>query len=437
MKINYLPISTITVAFLFYCLVISSNNHAYSAQESITISTDKTSYRYGDSYTFSGKVNPVVQNQLVSIEILHPSYPHPELISLVPNANGSYSHTIPLALKAIPSGNFSIIASYAGARNQTTFGYVGSGCSPQNSFPVPFIHGMPADNPRIVDPFGNAITDAVKAGQQIQITADLANGQDCVEPFVYIVQIQDSKGVTQSLSWITGTLAVGQSLNPAQSWTPQYDGAYTAQIFTWDSLDNPNALAPPMSVSFVVNQNPNFTQSSPILPKISSPCNAGFIHVIKKENNSTACITSNTANILLDRGWAEPITGGITQTNDMQNTKNYDPFGITALVIYSPPQVCLSNGCPPNNFYLKINSNSTAYLIGYNICDGGSCAKSNGLSISLPTNMGLKPDYQMIGLPVNLQWHDGDLTNIQIEISPTPDNKTGLLLDIGNSTIVP
>ena len=117
---------------------------------------------------------------------------------------------------------------------------------------VPPLERAPASNPRIVDSFGNAITGAVKSGQQIQITADLTNGQDRDQPFAYLVQIQDANGVTVSLSWITGTLTAGQSLNPAQSWTPQSSGTYTAQIFVWQSIDNPNALSPPLSTTINV-----------------------------------------------------------------------------------------------------------------------------------------------------------------------------------------
>ncbi len=117
---------------------------------------------------------------------------------------------------------------------------------------VPPLERAPATNPRIVDSFGNAINGTVKVGQQIQVTADLANGQNRDQPFAYLVQIQDANGVTVSLSWITGTLSAGQSLNPAQSWTPSSAGTYTAQIFVWQSIDNPNALSPPLSTTINV-----------------------------------------------------------------------------------------------------------------------------------------------------------------------------------------
>ena len=235
---------------ILLCLFISPH-YIYSVPESLTISTDKTSYHYGDRYTISGQVNPVMPNQQIFIEILHTSYPHPELISLEPNSNGIYSQTLPLTLNAIPSGNFSIIASYAGAKNQTTFSYVGPGCN-TDFFPSGPLNRGAANNPRIVDPSRNAVIGPVKVGQQIQITANLANGRDCIIPFVYIVQIQDSNGVTQSLSWIVGTLGINQSFNPGQSWIPIALGTYVAQIFIWSSLDNPNALAPPMSTTIDV-----------------------------------------------------------------------------------------------------------------------------------------------------------------------------------------
>jgi len=116
---------------------------------------------------------------------------------------------------------------------------------------VPPLERAPASNPRIVDAFGNEL-DEVNVDQQVQITADLANGQDRDQPFAYLVQIQDEDGVTVALSWITGSLAPGQTLNPAQSWTPTSQGTYNVQLFVWESVDNPDALSPPVSTEIAV-----------------------------------------------------------------------------------------------------------------------------------------------------------------------------------------
>ena len=117
---------------------------------------------------------------------------------------------------------------------------------------VPPLERAPAANPRAVDAFGNAL-DSICVDQQVQITADLANGQDREQQFAYIVQIQDGNGVTVGLAWITGTLAPGQSFSPALSWIPTAPGTYTASVFVWESIDNPTALSPPVQQTIIVN----------------------------------------------------------------------------------------------------------------------------------------------------------------------------------------
>ncbi|TSA17412.1 MAG: hypothetical protein D4R72_04790 [Nitrosopumilales archaeon] len=117
--------------------------------------------------------------------------------------------------------------------------------------PIASLEQVNSSNPRIVDSLGNAITTA-KVNQQILIEADLKNMQQRDQPFAYLVQIEDSSGVTLSLSWITGTLTGDQFLNLAESWLPPSSGKYTAQIFVWQSLSEPNALSPPLSTTIIV-----------------------------------------------------------------------------------------------------------------------------------------------------------------------------------------
>jgi hypothetical protein len=115
---------------------------------------------------------------------------------------------------------------------------------------VPPLERAPAANLRTVDAFGNSL-DAVSVDQQVQLTADLSNGQDKEQAFAYLVQVQNESGVTVSLAWITGSLSAGQSFSPALSWIPTEAGSYTATAFVWESVDNPTALS--SSVSTTVN----------------------------------------------------------------------------------------------------------------------------------------------------------------------------------------
>ena len=115
----------------------------------------------------------------------------------------------------------------------------------------PPLERAPAANARVVDAFGSSIAE-VSVGQQVQIAADVSNGQSSDQAFAYLVQVQDGAGVTVSLAWITGSLTGGQSMSPALSWTPGDSGTYTATVFVWESVDNPTALSPTTSVSIDV-----------------------------------------------------------------------------------------------------------------------------------------------------------------------------------------
>ena len=90
--------------------------------------------------------------------------------------------------------------------------------------------------------------------QQVQIVADLTNSQDRIQNFAYIVQIEDDEGVSISLAWITGALSPNQRLSPALSWTPDESGMYTAEIFVWESITNPDALSPPLHLEIEVRE---------------------------------------------------------------------------------------------------------------------------------------------------------------------------------------
>ena len=117
---------------------------------------------------------------------------------------------------------------------------------------VPPLERVPATNLRIVDAFGNSL-DTVSVDQQVQISADIANGQDRDQPFAYLVQVQDADGVTVELDWIASTLVAGQASSQASSWTPAAAGAYTITAFVWESTDNPTALSPPVEITVNVN----------------------------------------------------------------------------------------------------------------------------------------------------------------------------------------
>ncbi len=90
--------------------------------------------------------------------------------------------------------------------------------------------------------------------EQIMIMADISNNQDVQQNFAYITQVKNDKDVVISLSWLTGSLSPRQSFSPAQSWIPNESGNYHIQVFVWESIDNPEALSPPLSMTVYVRE---------------------------------------------------------------------------------------------------------------------------------------------------------------------------------------
>ncbi len=90
--------------------------------------------------------------------------------------------------------------------------------------------------------------------EQIMIMADISNNQDVQQNFAYNTQVKNDKDVVISLSWLTGSLSPRQSFSPAQSWIPNESGNYHIQVFVWESIDNPEALSPPLSMTVNVRE---------------------------------------------------------------------------------------------------------------------------------------------------------------------------------------
>jgi len=91
--------------------------------------------------------------------------------------------------------------------------------------------------------------------EQIMIMTDISNNQDIQQNFAYLTQVKNDDQLVISLSWLTGSLSPRQMFSPAQSWTPTESGIYHIQIFVWESITNPEALSPPLSMTVNVSDH--------------------------------------------------------------------------------------------------------------------------------------------------------------------------------------
>lgn len=147
-------------------------------------------------------------------------------------------------------------------------------------------HCSMPQNPEIFDTMGHRINGSATTGHQIQIAAYMTNDRDTNETFAYLGFIRDVNGITLSLSWITGILTPYQSLHPAQLWAPMHSGTYTAEIFFWSSLTNPNYIQPPASTPIYV-------------------CDAGLVAVMTIPGNSLDCVRPDAAQKLVEQRHGE------------------------------------------------------------------------------------------------------------------------------------
>lgn len=121
------------------------------------------------------------------------------------------------------------------------------------SFAVSGVERADLTNARLVNSFGQPLSQNINTNQQVQISADITNRQPGPTSFVYIVEVMDSNKITQKLTWISGNLNSQQTFSPAISWFADQPGTYTAVIYVWDSIPDANALSRPLELKFIVS----------------------------------------------------------------------------------------------------------------------------------------------------------------------------------------
>ncbi len=84
---------------------------------------------------------------------------------------------------------------------------------------------------------------SVEQGQPVQLQSEVSNTGTRDQPFLYIVQIKDSKGKVIFLNFIQGTMPTGKSIPIGIQWVPENFGVYTVEVFTWESWDKPTPLS--------------------------------------------------------------------------------------------------------------------------------------------------------------------------------------------------
>jgi hypothetical protein len=102
------------------------------------------------------------------------------------------------------------------------------------------------------DVSGGTISNIVE-GQQVVLTTTINNNLDDDLPFVALIEVRDSSGITVYLAWQTGTLDAGDRTEVGLSWTPEDSGDYQVRTFVISNLNNPQVLSQVMTSNITVN----------------------------------------------------------------------------------------------------------------------------------------------------------------------------------------
>lgn len=111
--------------------------------------------------------------------------------------------------------------------------------------------GVSVGEPRVTDAAGMPVA-RVSPGETVLITSAITGGPSADQPYVHIVRVDDSAGVTQSVTWSPGTVFAGGAGVLSAAWTPARAGEYEATVLVWESVDRPVALAPKSTVRVAV-----------------------------------------------------------------------------------------------------------------------------------------------------------------------------------------
>jgi len=98
-------------------------------------------------------------------------------------------------------------------------------------------------SPRLADFRSNTISENVIVNQLVVITADITNGQEVTQDFVYIVQIKDSQNIILYLNFFKAEVTPTKTFSPGVSWTPNISGKFVVEIYVWESFENPEPLS--------------------------------------------------------------------------------------------------------------------------------------------------------------------------------------------------
>jgi plastocyanin len=206
---------------------------APSASSSISAFTNKSTYSVGESVTLTGTATNANTASYITITVINSKGAVFKVDQFHPNADGSFAYTFALSGTSAAAGDWSVSAEYNAFKSTTHF-TVQDSTQGSLSFKI--------TGSKMTDISGNPIT-TLHANSQVMVNLSATNTKSTQQSMVIILQIENSEGTTEFLSWQSSIVIGNQGMTSGFGWTPSNLGIYKISAFVWEGIGNPVPLA--------------------------------------------------------------------------------------------------------------------------------------------------------------------------------------------------
>ena len=217
-------------------------------ESDITVRTDKKSYDVGDTVKISGRVNPVILDESVRLQVLDLSNKVYASDTVSVSNSGTFTYKLKITSEMDASDSFKVKASYNNMIADASFDVNNPN---QVNKELTLMPSAPVNTSKkeekvtvldtlIVDNSGSKAA-SIRSQDQVFISSSLLSSLVEKAEVTYIIQVKSSEGYTVEISSATYNLVSGSSTF-AQSWSADSPGMYNIEIFLWKSNPHPEPL---------------------------------------------------------------------------------------------------------------------------------------------------------------------------------------------------
>jgi hypothetical protein len=237
------PIAAAIAVTLFSTLLAFLPAAQASTEPGMTMSSNESSYVLGERVQLDGRVDfPLDLNNLMRMRVFTPSGEMFRIDEFKISNNGGFSWSF--TLPQDEAGEWTVNARFDTREVEVVL----------NVLEADIFDKVYIESADLLDVRGNNITAAgAEVGENVAISTTLVNDEQEPQPFMLMVQILDEEGVAKALLFTFGSLQAEESIERSASWLPDEAGSYTAEIFVWNSLNDPAPLVEKRLLEFGVS----------------------------------------------------------------------------------------------------------------------------------------------------------------------------------------